>query len=177
MKIETECKFKVKDFARVKKRLRVLRATREESGVETNWILGVPRGRKSTKGSLRVRWNGKGQLTLKEHRRAKGVKEADEYQLDIGRSIRDVKELLLIFERLGFQVIFKYRKHREFWYLGYTLITLDTLPVIGRYVEVEARGVRRVFSVAELLGLSGAKRSTKSYVRLLKEAGYMGDRK
>lgn len=176
MKIETERKFRVSSFTGVRKKLRALGARCEAKGVEINWMFKLSGKLRKAKASLRVRRSDMGHLTFKDPYPQKGVKRVREYEVDVGNSVANIDELVKIFGLLGFPIRFKYRKRREYWRLGHVVITLDTPPEIGKFVEVEAVKRADVFRTAEKLGLSFAQSTTKSYPFLLQEAGYKGEK-
>lgn len=177
MKIETERKFRVSSFTEVRKKLRALGAKCEAKGVEINWMLKLSGRLRKARASLRVRRSDTGHLTFKDPFPQQGVKRAREYEVAVGNSVANIDELVKIFGLLGFPVRFKYRKRREYWQLGHVLITLDTPPKIGKFVEVEAVKRADVFRIAQKLGLSFFRSTTKSYPGLLKEAGYKGEKR
>jgi len=164
MKKEVELKFNVDRLAAVRKKLQALGAREDWAGKEKNWYLDTPAHTLEKRhAALRIRDAGGSKLTYKEKLGDKKFKAADEYQLDIG----DAKELLRIFQRLGFVIRVAYTKYREYWHFEGADITLDRFP-FGSFVEIEAPR-RKIEPLARKLGLDIAKSTTKTYIRLLEE--------
>jgi predicted adenylyl cyclase CyaB len=66
---------------------------------------------------------------------------------------------------LGYQVVFRYEKYREYWELEGLSVTLDELPFIGPVVEIEGEP-DKIEGVAQNLGLDGLPTSTANYLEL-----------
>lgn len=172
MKKEVELKFPVKDLADIKKRLKKIGARFIWAGKEKNWYLDTPDRVLRRRGiAFRVRENKKGpRITLKENVSKGKFKIADEYEI----SINDAREAIAIFSRLGFREFLSYTRRREYWKYGKTAeIVLDTLS-IGKFVEIES-SPQNIRILAEKLGLSFAKSTSKSYVQLL--GGYLENKR
>lgn len=160
-------KFFVESLHPVKRRLKQLGAKFEWAGREFDRFFDTPEGRLHKKGAiLRLRVTPDfSYLTYKEKIVSRNFKAAREYQVD---GIKMPEELRKIFERLGFQVRFSYKKsRREFWKFEGRMITLDSFP-FGKFVEIEG-SEKSIRAVAKKLNLDFAKSSKKSYTQLLRE--------
>ncbi|MDP7289585.1 MAG: hypothetical protein QGH94_16510, partial [Phycisphaerae bacterium] len=61
------------------------------------------------------------------------------------------------------------QKKRASYRLGSCLVELDELPIIGRFVEIEAPSPKKIEAVRDQLGIS-AQPSTEHYIKLLTDA-------
>ncbi|MBI2122387.1 MAG: class IV adenylate cyclase [Candidatus Sungbacteria bacterium] len=164
MKREIELKFITHDFTPIRRRLRKLGAKLKWSGKEKNRYLDTREKDLLKKGIvLRLRIAGDHRLTLKANSTHHIFKSADEYEI----SISDAEETQKLLAHLGFQKWLAYSKTRECWKLRGADITLDSLP-FGKFVEIEA-SPDKIRALAEKLGLSFVKSTTKSYIELLRE--------
>lgn len=165
MKKEIEVKFFVNDLGTVRKRLKKLAAKFEWRGSEHDIFLDTAKLALKRRGDiLRIRQSKENRVTFKRNVRAhKKFKIADEHELDIGNA----KELQTIFEHLGFNQHFEYKKKREYWEYENACVTLDKLP-FGCFVEVEA-SQKKIKNIAVKLGLDFDKSTTKGYRRLVEE--------
>ncbi len=101
----------------------------------------------SRRSALRVRTDaGRTILTFKGPPRASTMKLREEIETDGG----DADILLMIFERLGFRVLFRYEKYRQEYKKGDVTIAVDETP-IGTFVEIEGHEAD-VAAVAHAMG-------------------------
>jgi adenylate cyclase, class 2 len=97
--------------------------------------------------ALRVRTDaGRTILTFKGRPQASTMKLREEIETDGG----DADILLMILERLGFRVLFRYEKYRQEYKKGDVIIAVDETP-IGTFVEIEG-GEADVTAVAHAMG-------------------------
>jgi predicted adenylyl cyclase CyaB len=66
----------------------------------------------------------------------------------------------------GFRRIGQYRKQRDVYRLGRTLVVIDRLKKFGWFLEIEGEG-RDIARVAAKLGLKDKDREEKSYLQML----------
>ena len=66
----------------------------------------------------------------------------------------------------GFKVVMRYKKERELYRLGKSLITLDRLPGFGRFLEIEGRS-QEIARLASKLGLQAQDREARSYLQMM----------
>lgn len=98
-----------------------------------------------------------------------GFKSREELIVDLSSA----EEYCLILERLGFRLTAEVVKHREMYQCENALVTLDTLPGIGTFSEIEAsfdlsedEAIAVINKTAEMAGIVG-ERLTKSYLEIL----------
>ncbi len=173
MPIELECKLPVSSHKPLREKLRSLGAQYLGRVLETNRLLDRSDGSlRQTGCGLRVRsvvsLDGhapRATLTFKGPRLDGPFKQREE----IESAVDDADALYDILRILGFTRTFLFEKERESWQLGDARVELDALPLIGCFVEVEARDEGIVRDVVERLGLDPAAAINDSYVTLLAE--------
>lgn len=166
--IERELKFSDVDHDQLRSRLTELEAECQGSpALEDNWIFDR-KGKIMTAGSLlRLRNDRRGsRLTFKgpahfEER----VKVRQEFQT----GVENFEGTRAILEALGYQLVRRYQKYREEWFLGSIVISLDHTP-IGDFVELEGEGCERV---ARRAGLDPGQAERRNYLELYEE--YLSD--
>ena len=179
---EIEAKFKVPDFAAVRRKLRAAGAEYLGTELQTDTFFDTP-GRSLHKADcgLRIRStrclragaarkDRRPLLTYKGPRsRSTTIKNRAELQTFVD----DAETVRRILEACGLQVAMTIQKRRTSYRLGPCLIELDELPRIGRYVEIEGPSGKAVRSVQKKL-LGDAEAITTPYVDMLAEAGGRG---
>ena len=157
MAIETELKFRVRDFKTIRTRLRKLGAKRVGRHKEENTLFHARPGF-----TLRMRKiNVRGILTTKGRKLPGRAKRRPELETEVPYA-----PVFRVLSLLGIRIV--YQKKREDWTYRNCLISLDELPVIGKFVEIEARNESRIKAVAQALKLG---RGTKiSYPQLFNRA-------
>lgn len=164
-RLEVEAKIQVScnSIDSVRSRLLALGAEKIEERIEEDLYLAHPcRSFQATDEALRIRFvNGKlHKLTYKGPRLPGEVKARPEIEAPGN------EELIEILEKLGFHPAYRVVKHREYYKLRETTITLDRVEELGCFVEIEAGNSQTVESTIQILGLSG-QLITKSYLELL----------
>jgi adenylate cyclase, class 2 len=147
---------------------------------ETNHILDSPDARLRQQGCvLRVRAARSDQspaetaitLTLKGARAAElaaaGIKSREELEISAGNE----PVLLGILARLGFCATLCYEKRRETWRLDECLVTLDELPNLGWFAEIEGPTVEAIRAAQAALALRAAAVAAETYVELTARHG------
>ena len=165
--IEVEIKSKVEDFERIEKILKSLNAVFLGELEERDIYFNHPmRDFKLTDEALRIR-NGR-EFTYKGPK----VDEDTKSRLEFTVKIENGENMRLILEKLGFKAVAEVRKKRRNYKIGDVIISLDSLPQLGNFVEIECFGPytssrKKVLELAEKLGLKNFER--RSYLELLLE--------
>ncbi|AQQ72221.1 putative adenylyl cyclase CyaB [Limihaloglobus sulfuriphilus] len=99
----------------------------------------------------------------------KGAKLGGEYKSrrEIETSVGSAENTAAILDRLGWKESLVIEKIRDQWYFEDTLICLDTLGLIGQYVEIEGRSEESVTRVKKILGLGSSECEKRSYAELI----------
>ena len=79
----------------------------------------------------------------------------------------DAAQALL--EALGYAPVLTFEKRRRRWQFEGCLVEIDTLPLIGSFVEIEGPSSQQVMDARRRLGLDGAPLIARSYLGLLKD--------
>ena len=104
-------------------------------------------------------------LTYKGPRRRGRTKVRAEYEVEVA----DPQMMATILAQLDYTETFSYEKRRRKWRLGEVEVTLDEVPQLGFFVEVEAPEEDRVEQTFERLGLGDRRPITDSYLQMLAE--------
>ena len=161
---EVEAKIKVDNFDRLRARLEQLGAAYEGECLERNWILDDADGRLHKSGMLlRVRNNGgvDGILTVKRRIDGGDFKTREEVE----SMVDSTDDLLRQMEMVGFGTHWIYEKRRQTWLWRDCMVTLDELPEIGCFVEIEGTP-DKIRGVAAELGLSPENHIDDNYMGL-----------
>jgi len=174
MPTEIEAKFQVTDPEPLRQALRRLGAELRRRVLETNRIfdtadrrlLGADCGlRIRTQRRLDRAPNGQppaATLTYKGPRQAGDLKSREELEV----CVSDAGALADILARLGFQPVIVYEKRRETWHVGTCEVSLDELPRLGWWLEVEGPDAAAVESVVQQLGLADTPPTRQTYVEM-----------
>ncbi len=158
--LEVEQKYRIKDPAAFRRKIRSLRARLVSSGHEKNEIFGLQR--LGVPGILRLRLTGKkAKLTFKGPRMAGRFKKRVEVETDV-----DPRNMAVIFKMLGWKPACHYEKRREEYRSGKALITLDYLKGRGWFAEIEA-STREIHALEKKLGLKTSDREERTYLEIL----------
>jgi adenylate cyclase class 2 len=106
-------------------------------------------------------------LTYKGPRSAAPLKSREELETPVA----DPTALVAILERLGFQAVIVYEKRREAWQLGLCEITLDELPRLGWWIEIEGPDIVAIETARMQLGLADAAPVRETYVEMAAARG------
>ncbi len=159
-RFEIEQKFRVKNPALVRKKIRSLKARRVSSGFEENQVFDL--ARLGVEGILRLRKTGKkGKLTFKGPRLDGVYKKRVEVESDV-----DHGSMHTIFQLLNWKPFFRYSKTREEYKLGKIFITLDYLKGKGWFAEIEA-SEKDIRKTALKLGFKDSDREERTYLEIL----------
>lgn len=180
MSREIEVKHRLDDATGLRQRLVAAGAVRDALAQEVNHILDTPERRLLNAGcGLRIRSArpvtppGPAQVTLtfKGPRDAalaqRGIKAREELET----AAADEATLLAVFARLGFAPVIMYEKRRETWHWPDCVATIDELPLLGWFVELEADDQAALLARRAQLGLTDASAVDETYVRLADRHG------
>jgi adenylate cyclase class 2 len=159
--LEREIKFPGVEHEQLRERLLELEAERLSApSFEDNWLLDRDGDLEAKHCVLRLRSDAHGaRLTYKGPGSFEGrMKVRPEYESTVG----DPKQVLGLFEQLGYRVVRRYQKVREEWQLGGVNISLDHTP-IGEFAEFEGEGAE---TVARRCGLDLDSSERRTYLRL-----------
>lgn len=103
------------------------------------------------------------QLTYKGPRQeGSPAKMRHEYQ----RFVDKASEIQKLLKPYGLQEMLTVEKRRASYRLGKCLVELDTLPILGEFIEIEGPSSRAVQRVREIIGLGKAKPLLDHYISL-----------
>jgi adenylate cyclase class 2 len=163
--MEVEIKAIVEDLKAMEEKLRIMGAKFLREVVEEDEYFNHPcRDFAQTDEAVRIRNDGT--LTYKGPKVDKDTKSREEVNVEIG-SMVDARRLLV---SLGFRPVAKVLKRRKYYKIDTLTISLDHLPELGDFVEVECIGEyepckERVMSMAKELKLR--KFIRKSYLEIV----------
>jgi len=169
--VEIEAKLKVDSFEPVLTML-------EEAGAEfvgefrqfDTYFDDADKTLSSNDKALRIRRQVKGD-SEKIIVTCKGAKEASNYKVrsEDEVEVAEADSMERILNGLGFEKKMKIEKRRRMWRLGGCLVTLDELPLIGSFVEIEGPADEQIADVQTRLGLSQLKHIPQSYAKLIRK--------
>lgn len=175
MAYEIEAKVRAGDVAALERRLEALGAEYRGAWLETDTFLDHPDGRLTEHDSaLRLRHarplddaasatGASALLTYKGPREKGRMKIRVEHQV----AVPDPAEMVEILRGLAYRETFCYEKRRRKWRLEGAEVTVDEIPHLGTFVEVEAAGEAEVDRLLDALGFAGSPRITDSYMQML----------
>ena len=171
--IEIEAKIKVDSFEQIVGLLEDAGAKFSGESIHNDSFFDDPQKKlKKQRSGLRLRietsQSGKrALLTLKGPKQPHRFKVRKEDEVEI--SPDDIAKVEDMLSGLGFSKFFEYEKKRQMWELGECSICLDSVPLLGDFVEVEGPGEERIEAVIGKLGLSGSEHINTGYAKLLKK--------
>ena len=159
---EIEQKYRVRDAAGMRKRLKALGARCVRQGKEWNEFWDRGKELSGQKKVLRLRRLGsKAWLTLKGRR----IPGRYTRRLELETEVR-YPETRAILRTLGYKKMRQYTKRREEYQLSSCLITLDFVSRFGWFLEIEASQSKAIQRMARLLKLGEKDREERSYLIL-----------
>ncbi len=176
MPTEIELKLRVTDPQTVRARLAAVGARPIAEVLETNWILDTADRRLRAAGTgLRVRLSAPvdgsappvATLTFKGPRTGGALKIREELETQA----HDSATMLRIFEELGYPPVITFEKRRAAFELGSCHVTLDELPRLGWFVEIEGPTAGAVEQARAKLAIEGAESVAETYVELAARHG------
>lgn len=184
MGLEIELKLRVASHDDVRERVRAAGGVHVRTVLESNHLFDTPDGRlRAMDCGLRLRTERRiaeagdagelgvpqATLTYKGPRQPSGNGDAKQ-RTELETRIEDPDVLVAVLEQLGLRETIVYEKRRELWQCGEVEVALDTLPVLGRFVEIEGLLVTAVVKLRRQLGLEHAE-LCKTYVEMAAEQG------
>jgi len=103
-------------------------------------------------------------LTYKGPKEKSDFKKRREIEVEISDASSTEKLLLA----LGYKKVITVEKTRRLWRLSECEVALDSLPLLGDFVEIEGPDDETISNVQKGIGLSGAPHIAKSYGALTK---------
>ncbi len=171
MHTEIEAKLKVDSLQEVERKLRQVNAEYVEEQLQSDtYFDDVDSSLKSGDRALRIRRQRGGQkektfLTYKGPKQKDDFKKRQEIEIEIGDA--DSAEELL--SALGYEKALVFEKKRRVWHLEDCIISLDELPLLGGFVEIEGAGGKSIAVVQSKLGLSDLPHVVESYACLMQQ--------
>jgi adenylate cyclase class IV len=182
VEIEAKIVLSPKEANIVRNHLKRLHARFDGLEWERNELFDFPDWRLEKQGKLlRVRGWRRGKktgtvLTIKQRKVASSFRR-DEHNISIDTSTHyqrqkqqfafdDAKELGFALRDLGLKTVWVYEKRREDWRIGKTMITIDFLPKMGWFVEIEAPNEKTIYETAKKLGIKTPRLLASSYMEV-----------
>ncbi|MHC4711751.1 MAG: class IV adenylate cyclase [Planctomycetota bacterium] len=171
-RVEREIKIPCTDRRALRRLLGRLGARSLGEGLERNIVFDNDGALRKSDSMLRLRFWKDNTLTYKGPRRGPngGIKTRDEIEV----LVDDPAAMEGVLVSLGFTRSWIYEKSTEKFVLDTAAVSLDTLPFIGDWVEIEAESDRAISDVAGLLGLSTEATTSATYAEIFSQ--YLGER-
>lgn len=171
MPLEIEAKMRISDVSAVEAALVAVGAERGPVTDEVNRFydrLDAPL--RAADCGLRVRTERRSdrerpiiRLTYKGPRRAGPVKVRPEIEVELD----DADAMEQVFAELGYRRTVRFEKRRRSWRMGTCRVEIDTLPVLGDFVEIEGPAEADVLSLRDRLGLGATTMVRDSYASMI----------
>ncbi|OHB57307.1 MAG: hypothetical protein A2173_03170 [Planctomycetes bacterium RBG_13_44_8b] len=102
----------------------------------------------------------------------KGARENHRFKTrrEIGLKVEKAEELAHLFGELGYKEKLAFEKKRSLWEFNNCIVSLDELPLLGKFVEIEGPEDSIIEEVQKLLGLDNISHTPHSYAHLMEEA-------
>ncbi len=99
----------------------------------------------------------------------KGPKEQDDYKkrVEVEFEVSDAVSAELLLGLLGYQKALAFNKRRRLWELNGCEVSLDELPLVGVFVEIEGPDSETIAKVQTMLKLETVPHIMDSYARLI----------
>lgn len=165
MYLEIEAKLKVDSFEGVENRLIARGASFVSEMVQTDFYFDTAdMGLTRTDQCLRLRV----EATEQEERFVltyKGPKQEDDFKKrkEVNLDVNDPAAVESLLEGLGYRRTLAFDKRRREWKLDECLVALDTLPLIGTFVEIEGPNSQAILKAQQALELTDAPHVMDSY--------------
>ncbi|HPY51159.1 MAG TPA: class IV adenylate cyclase [Sedimentisphaerales bacterium] len=172
MYLEIEAKLRVPSFECVEECLRSQSASFVSETVQTDSYFDTPDAdltRTDQCPRLRVETTGTAERLVLTY---KGPKQVDDFKKrqEVNLDVADAEAAEALLETLGYRRTLAFNKRRREWKWEECRIALDTLPLIGTFVEIEGPDSKIIQSVQKTLGLTDAPHVTDSYASLIDAA-------
>jgi len=101
----------------------------------------------------------------------KGAKNEGKYKSreEIETCLESPENLIEILARLGYKKVLTVEKERQLWLLDDCFVCLDSLELIGCFVEIEGPSQESVSNVVKKLQLENIEHETRSYACMIEE--------
>ncbi len=162
-RFEIEQKFRLKNPAELRSRLKRLGARKLSGGLECNDFYDFKGELRRKKSILRLRKKpgGKSFLTLK----GPLLKAKFSKRLELETAV-DFGSTQAILQTIGFRRVFSYRKSREEYRLHQCFVVVDYVPRLGNFFEIEGKEKNIRWLIKEL-GVNMAHRENRTYLEML----------
>ena len=169
---EIEAKVRIDDPEAFRRRMNSLSAPAAGPVFEINRLFDDDAGRLRRSGAaLRVREEfpaaggpaARTLLTYKGPRTESRLKRRPEFETEVASA----EAITAILEALGLRETFRYEKRRTAWRAGDCEVTLDEVPLLGWFAEIEGPSEAIILRQLNDLGLGGRPLIAESYVHLL----------
>ena len=173
MAIEIEAKIRLDDRRALEEALADSGAVLVRDILEIDTYLDTPEAalRTSDQG-LRVRverdMGGSRQVAVATHKgpiEPGPLKQRSETQVEVN----DAREMIRLFEALGYVACLEFEKHRRQWELDGCDVVVDVVPYLGQFVEIEGPSAQAVYAVRDRLGLASSQLIRTGYASMLRE--------
>ncbi|MGD0552862.1 MAG: class IV adenylate cyclase [Sedimentisphaerales bacterium] len=171
MHIEIEAKLKVDSFKGIEKRLKALDAEFLRERLHTDaYFDDAKLSLRKADSALRLRHQLIGRrdqivITFKGPRREGRFKQRQEIQFEVS----DARLAEMFLGAIGYKKMIVYQKKRRVWHYGECEVALDELPLLGRFVEIEGPGEKKIAAVQKKLGLEDLPHIHQSYAALMQK--------
>ena len=169
MYIEIEAKLKVDSFKGIEKRLKALDAEFLRERLHTDaYFDDAKSSLRKSDSALRLRHQLIGRrdqivITFKGPRREGRFKQRQEIQFEVD----DARLAEMFLEAIGYKKTIVYQKKRRAWHYGDCEVALDELPFLGKFVEIEGPGEKKIAAVQKKLGLKDLPHIHQSYAVMM----------
>jgi len=171
MYIEIEAKLKVDSFKGIEKKLKALDAEFLRERLHTDaYFDDAQSSLRKADSALRLRHQLIGRrdqivITFKGPRREGRFKQRQEIQFEVD----DARLAEMFLEAIGYKKTLVYQKKRLVWHYGDCEVALDELPLLGKFVEIEGPGEKKIAAVQKKLGLEDLPHIHQSYAALMQK--------
>jgi predicted adenylyl cyclase CyaB len=171
MIMEIEAKIKVDSLPEIEQRLNELAARFVCEQSQTDYFFDDAKATLVKKDKclrLRKQMVGKREscfLTYKGAQEKSDLKKRQEIEFELKDSDSAYKLLLA----LGYEQVLVVEKRRRLWQFDNCEVALDSLPLLGDFVEIEGPDEEKIIQVKEILGLTDLPNISKSYATMLSE--------
>jgi adenylate cyclase class 2 len=167
--IEIEAKLKVDSFKKIEKRLKALGAEFLRERLHTDAYFDDSKlFLRKADSALRLRHQLIGKrdqvvITFKGPRREGRFKQREEIQFEVD----DARLAEMFLAAIGYKKTIVYQKKRRAWHYGDCEIALDELHFLGKFVEIEGPGEKKIAAVQKKLGLEDLPHIHQSYAVMM----------
>ena len=169
MKTEIEAKIKVESLKPIDQRLAELGAEFQSELHQTDCYFNDADDKLIGTGSglrLRKQYTGDGEKILLTY---KGPKQNARFKTrtEIEVEVNDFGKMTALLSALGYKKILEFEKQRRLWLLDGCEIALDTLPMLGAFIEIEGPDENAIENVLQKLKLSHLPSIDQSYAKMM----------